>query len=67
MALERRSNEYEHVSLRALALRMLKRIDPEIAATFVEFPAFEEYSHAVEHWIASDRCVRFVWFVPLAP
>jgi hypothetical protein len=51
---DRRSNEHEHVSLRAIALRILRRLDCGIAATFVDAPAFEEYAHAVKHWISTD-------------
>lgn len=49
-----RGDEHEHVSLRAVALRLLRRIDTNLAAAFVDTPAFEEYSHAVEHWKATD-------------
>lgn len=49
-----RGDEHEHVSLRSVALRLLRRIDPNLAATFVEAPAFEEYVHAVKHWTATD-------------
>jgi hypothetical protein len=51
---ERRSNEHEHVSLRAIALRALRRIDPEIAAKFVDATSFEEYIHAVEYWLSTN-------------
>jgi hypothetical protein len=49
-----RGDEDEHVSLRAVALRLVRRIDPILAARFVNTPAFDEYVHAVEHWIATD-------------
>jgi hypothetical protein len=49
-----RGDEHEHVSLRAVALRLLRRIDPSLAATFVDAPAFEEYLHAVKYWTATD-------------
>lgn len=55
LSLERCVNEHEHVSLRALALRVLRRIDAEIAATFGDTCAFKEYAHAVNHWISTDR------------
>jgi hypothetical protein len=51
---EKRRNEHEHVSLRAIALRALRRLDPGVAATFFDAPAFDEYVHAVEHWLATD-------------
>ncbi|QDU58568.1 hypothetical protein [Aeoliella mucimassa] len=50
----RRNDEHEHVSLRATALRILRRLDPVIAAEFVGTPAFDEYAHAVEHWLETD-------------
>jgi hypothetical protein len=49
-----RGDEHKDVSLRAVALRLVRRIDPASAATFVDAPAFDEYAHAVEHWIASE-------------
>lgn len=55
LSLERRVNENEHVSLRAVALRVLRRIDADIAATFCDTYAFKEYAHAVNHWISTDR------------
>ncbi|MCY3005157.1 MAG: hypothetical protein NTV29_04160 [Planctomycetota bacterium] len=54
---ERRGNEHEHVSIRAIALRALRRIDPEIAAKFVDATAFEEYIHAVEYWLSTHSIV----------
>jgi hypothetical protein len=50
---ERRNNEHEHVSLRAIALRALRKINPEIAETFVDATAFKEYIHAVEYWLST--------------
>lgn len=47
----RRTDEHEFVSLRAIALRILRRLDGEVAATFVEVPAFDEYSRALEYWM----------------
>lgn len=55
LSLERRENEHEHVSLRSLALRVLRRIDAEIVATFCDNCAFKEFAHAVNHWISTDR------------
>ena len=55
LSLERRVNEHEHVSLRALALRVLRRIDAEIAASFCNATAFKEYAHAVTHWVSTDQ------------
>lgn len=49
-----RGDEHRDVSLRAVALRLVRRIDPALAATFVDAPAFDEYVHAVEHWIATN-------------
>lgn len=49
-----RGDEHKDVSLRAVALRLVRRIDPALAATFIDTPAFDEYVHAVEHWIATD-------------
>lgn len=50
----RRNDENEHLSLRALALRILRRLDQDLAARFVTKPAFDEYLHAVKHWIATN-------------
>lgn len=47
----RRIDESPYVSLRAIALRILRRLDSEMAATFVDAPAFDEYAQAVEYWI----------------
>ena len=43
-----------YVTLRAIALRMLRRVDDTVATEFVNTPAFDEYVHAVEHWIKTD-------------
>ena len=50
---EPRAKEHPEVTLRALALRNLRRLDAELAVQFVDAPAFDEYIHAVEHWIAT--------------
>ncbi len=49
-----RGDEHKDVSLRAVALRLVRRIDPALAATFVNAPAFDEYVYAVEHRIATE-------------
>ncbi len=51
---ELRSDEYEHVTIRAIALRNLKRLDPAKAREFVDTPACHEYFHAVEYWLEND-------------
>lgn len=50
----RRYDDHKHVSLRAVALRILRRLDSGSASKFVGAPAFEEYAKALEHWIATD-------------
>ncbi len=49
----KRTDEYRCVSLRAIALRILRRLDSEMAAMFVDAPAFDEYAQAVAHWLDS--------------
>ena len=49
---DHRSNEDEHVSLRAIALRNLRRIDSGLAAKFVDAPALEEYACAIKNWLS---------------
>lgn len=51
---DRRIDEHECVSLRAIALRIMRRLDCELAATFVDNSAFEEYERAVEYWMNTD-------------
>lgn len=51
---DRRSDDHSDVSLRAIALRMLRRLDDEIAAEFRDFAAFAEYRHAISHWLTTD-------------
>lgn len=49
-----RNDENENVTLRAIALRILKRLDPAAAQEFFDTPAYREYIHAVEHWLETD-------------
>lgn len=49
-----RSDENEHVTIRAIALRNLKRVAPTTALGFVDTPVFHEYFHAIEYWLEND-------------
>jgi len=50
---DRRGNDHPIVTLRGVAIRMIKRLDPEIAAAYVDSTAFEDYRRTVNHWLAS--------------
>jgi len=50
---ERRQDDHPIVSCRGLALRMLKRLDVNLAVEYVGTPAFEDYHRSVKHWIES--------------
>ena len=52
---EPRVKEHPEITLRALALRNLQRLDARLAVRFVDAPAFHEYIRAVEHWIATHK------------
>jgi hypothetical protein len=48
-----RPDEHKHVTIRSLALRMLRRLDPQISAGYNRTPAFDEYRRAVAYWVDS--------------
>ncbi|QEG40211.1 hypothetical protein [Roseimaritima ulvae] len=50
---ELRDDEHPVVTMRAIALRMVRRLDPEIATQYVATAAFQEYKRIVDHWINS--------------
>lgn len=49
-----RQDEDEHVTIRAVALRNLRKLAPDSALKFADTPAFTEYSQAIKHWIETD-------------
>jgi hypothetical protein len=51
---DRRDYDHPIVTLRAVALRMLMRLAPEIAASYNEHAAFEDYRRTVNHWLDSQ-------------
>jgi hypothetical protein len=52
-----RVDEETNISLRAIALRNLRRLDSGIAAQFVATCAFQEYALAIEQWIATGAAI----------
>lgn len=51
---ERRNDDHSIVTMRGIAVRMLKRLNPELATTFVSSDAFIEYSNIINHWLTTD-------------
>lgn len=48
---ERREDDHPIVTSRAIALRMIKRLDVELASQYVDTLAFDDYRRSVNHWI----------------
>jgi hypothetical protein len=51
---ERRNDDHSIVTMRVIAVRMLKRLNPELATTFANSDAFIEYSNIINHWLTTD-------------
>ncbi len=51
---ERRADENEQITLRGIAFRMLARLAPELAATYLDTDAGREYLAAIELWSAES-------------
>ena len=51
---ERRADENERITLRGIAFRMLARLAPELAATYIDTEACREYLAAIELWSAES-------------
>jgi hypothetical protein len=50
---ELREDEHPVVTMRGIALRMVRRLEPEIATQYVDTSAFQEYKRTIAHWIDS--------------
>ena len=51
---ERRDKDHPIVTMRGIAFRILKRLDPELATHYIDSDAFVEYQKIVDHWLHTD-------------
>ena len=49
----RRENDHPIVTMRAIALRVVKRLDLELASQYIDTVAFDDYRRTVNYWIES--------------
>ena len=51
---EKRGDDHPIVTSKAIALRMLKRIDADLASQYVGTSAFKDYRSTIKHWLDSE-------------